>query len=106
MVQLSTTLQLKNLQVLCAKAESTQTFPNLKGKANIVSTRAVGKIPEDAHRARPFLAPGGSFVTFKHQEAIPLIDGYYPLSYVRYLLPNLDEPRSLVSATLITQAET
>lgn len=106
LVQLASNLQLGNLQVLCAKSEATQSFPNLKAKASIVSTRAVGKIPEDGHRAKPFLTPGGTFVTFKHQEAIPLIDGYNPLSYVRYLLPNLDEPRSLVSATLLTQAET
>jgi hypothetical protein len=61
----------------------------------------VGKIPEDARRAHPFLAPGGRFITFKHQETVPSIDGYHPLTYVRYLLPGIDEPRNLVSATLL-----
>lgn len=99
-------LGLSHLQVLCSKAEAVQSFPNLAGQAKVVSTRAVGKIPEDAPRARPFLAPGGRFVTFKHDEVATSIDGYHPLRYVRYRLPGLPDPRTLVSATLLNQAET
>lgn len=99
-------LDLANLQVYCAKSESVATFPNLRGSVSIVSTRAVGKIPEDARRASPFLEQGGTFLTFKHEEIVAAIDGYHPLSYVRYRLPNIQEPRSLVMATLSTQAGT
>jgi len=99
-------LGLSNLRVLCSKSESLVGFPDLRQKASVVSTRAVGKIPEDAHRARPFLLPNGAFVTFKHLETVASIDGYHPLSYVRYRLPTIEEPRSLVLATLSSQAET
>ena len=99
-------LRLPNLRVLCAKSEALIGFPDLRQKASIVSTRAVGKIPEDAHRAMPFLHPEGIFVTFKHLESVASIDGYHPLSYVRYRLPTVEEPRSLVLATLSSQAET
>lgn len=99
-------LGIDNLQVYCAKSESVAVFPNLRGCAGIVSTRAVGKIPEDAVRARPFLEDSGTFLTFKHEETVASIDGYHPLSYVRYRLPNVEEPRSLVMATLSSQAGT
>ena len=97
-------LGLPNLRILCSKAETLVDFPDLRQKAAVVSTRAVGKIPEDALRAKPFLAPEGTFVTFKHLESVASIDGYHPLSYVRYRLPTVEEPRSLVIATLSSQA--
>jgi len=99
-------LGLSNIRVLCSKSEALTEFPDLRQKASVVSTRAVGKIPEDGHRARPFLLPQGVFVTFKHLESLASIDGYHPLSYVRYRLPTVEESRSLVLATLSTQAET
>jgi len=99
-------LGLSNLRVLCSKSEALVNFPDLRQKASVVSTRAVGKIPEDARRAHPFLLPEGLFVTFKHLETVASIDGYHPLSYVRYRLPSVEEPRSLVLATLSSQAET
>lgn len=99
-------LGLSNLRILCAKSEALVTFPDLRQKASVVSTRAVGKIPEDARRAQPFLLPDGFFVTFKHLETAASIDGYHPLSYVRYRLPTVEEPRSLVFATLSSQAQT
>jgi 16S rRNA (guanine527-N7)-methyltransferase len=99
-------LGLSNLLVLCSKSEALIGFPDLRQKARVVSTRAVGKIPEDAARARPFLLPHGVFVTFKHLESEGSIDGYHPLSYVRYRLPTVEESRSLVLATLSSQAKT
>ena len=99
-------LGLSNLRVLCSKSEALVSFPDLRQKATVVSTRAVGKIPEDARRAQPFLLPQGTFVTFKHLETVASIDGYHPLSYVRYRLPTVEEPRSLVLATLSSQAQT
>lgn len=99
-------LGLPNLRVLCSKSEALIGFPDLRNKAAVVSARAVGKIPEDALRALPFLLPGGTFLTFKHLETVASIDGYHPLSYVRYRLPTVEEPRSLVLATLSSQAET
>ena len=104
--RMASLLGLGNLQVLCSKSEALQTFPNLARQARVVSTRAVGKIPEDGRRALPFLRPSGTFLTFKHSEQVSSIDGYHPLSYVRYLLPGLDDPRTLVSATLHSEAET
>lgn len=91
-------LGLSNLKVVGSKAESAAQLPQLKSKANIVSSRAVGKIPMDASRARPFLNKSGWFVTYKHDERVDGIDGYHPLSYVRYRLPSGDEPRTLVLA--------
>jgi 16S rRNA (guanine527-N7)-methyltransferase len=93
-------LGLANLRVLCSKSEALVGFPDLRNQASAVSTRAVGKIPEDAKRAQPFLAAEGTFVTYKHLESVGSIDGYHPLSYVRYRLPTVEEPRSLVLATL------
>lgn len=95
-------LGLDNLQVVGSKAEAAALNPTLRGTATIVSARAVGKIPEDAKRALPFLGPKGKFITFKHQEHVDRIDGYHPLSYVRYRLPSGDEPRHLVFAPLFT----
>jgi 16S rRNA (guanine527-N7)-methyltransferase len=99
-------LNLSNLRVLCSKSEALAEFPDLSHQAAVVSTRAVGKIPEDGERALPFLGPNGTFLTFKHQETSPPIDGYNPLSYVRYRLPTVQESRSLVLATLSSQATT
>lgn len=98
-------LGIDNLQVYCAKAEAVASFPNLHGRAAIASTRAVGKIPEDGRRALPFLEADGTFLTFKHDETVASIDGYSPPSYVRYQLPNIEESRSLVLATLSSQAQ-
>jgi len=104
---LCTELDLKNVRILCAKAEATQTFPDIKAKCQVVSCRAVGSIPEDAKRAFPFLVPGGHFVTFKHQERVETIDGYFAPSYVPYRLPGEDGFRNLVTAkTLTNQADT
>jgi len=97
-------LNLGNLRVLCSKSEALAGFPDLIRKAAVVSTRAVGKIPEDAGRARPFLGSQGTFLTYKHQETSAAIDGYNPLSYVRYRLPTVQDTRSLVLATLSSQA--
>lgn len=91
-------LGLENLQVIQSKSETALVSNNLKNKAAIVSTRAVGKIPEDGLRAKPFLVPGGHFVTYKHNEVVPGIDGYHPLSYVPYILPSGSETRYLVIA--------
>ena len=99
-------LDLMNLRVLCSKSEALVEFPDLRHQAAVVSTRAVGKIPEDSERALPFLRPNGTFLTFKHQETAEAIDGYTPLSYVRYRLPTVQETRSLVLATLSSQATT
>lgn len=93
-------LRLSNLKVVGSKAEAAAVLPHLCGKANIVSARAVGKIPEDAQRAKPFLNKRGWFVTYKHNEQVLGIDGYHPLSYVRYRLPSGDEPRTLVLAPI------
>ncbi len=91
-------LGLANVRILCAKAEAVQTFPDIKGKCEVVSCRAVGSLLEDARRALPFLAKGGHFVTFKHQERVEAIDGYHPLSYVPYCLPGEEDLRNLVIA--------
>jgi 16S rRNA (guanine527-N7)-methyltransferase len=99
-------LNLPHLRVLCSKSEALVEFPDLAQQAAVVSTRAVGKIPEDCKRALPFLRPNGTFLTFKHQEMAPPIDGYNPLSYVRYRLPTVQETRFLVLATLSSQATT
>jgi 16S rRNA (guanine527-N7)-methyltransferase len=106
LLKIQTELNLQNLRVLCSKAEALVEFPDLRGQAAVVSTRAVGKIPEDSARAQPFLRPNGTFLTFKHQETVEAIDGYTPLSYVRYRLPTVQETRSLVLATLSSQATT
>jgi 16S rRNA (guanine527-N7)-methyltransferase len=94
------TLGLGNMKVVGAKAESSAKLPAFSEVADIVSSRAVGKIPEDAQRALPFLNRRGWFVTFKHNEQVQGIDGYHPLSYVRYRLPQGDEPRTLVLAPI------
>ena len=100
-------LGLTNVRILSAKAEAIQTFPDLKGKCKVVSCRAVGSIPEDAKRAKPFLVAGGYFVTFKHDERAEAIDGYHPLSYVPYRLPGVEGLRNLVTAKAQTiQADT
>lgn len=91
-------LGLKNLEVIQTKAENLTTVAEWKAKAQIVSTRAVGKIPEDGKRAHPYLCEGGFFVTYKHEENHPLIDGYHPLTYVPYQLPMVEHPRTLVIA--------
>jgi len=93
-------LGLSNLKVVGSKAESAASLPTLRSKANIVSSRAVGKIPEDAKRAIPFLRENGVFLTFKHIEHVDRIDGYHPLSYVPYRLPSGDQPRNLVLAPI------
>ncbi|MBK9577295.1 MAG: class I SAM-dependent methyltransferase [Fibrobacteres bacterium] len=93
-------LKLSNLNVVGSKAETAALLPQLREQANIVSARAVGKIPDDAKRARPFLNKRGWFLTYKHNEQVQGIDGYHPLSYVRYRLPSGDEPRTLVLAPI------
>ncbi len=98
--QLIQELGLKNVRILCAKAEAIQTFPDLAGRCQIVSCRAVGNLPEDTRRAQPFLTPGGHFVTYKHDEHVDEIDGYLPLSYVPYQLPGDAQTRHLVTAQL------
>jgi 16S rRNA (guanine527-N7)-methyltransferase len=99
-------LGLTNVRILRSKVELIQGFPDIKAKCQVVSCRAVGSIPEDAKRAHPFLAPGGHFVTFKHDEQVAEIDGYFPLSYVPYRLPGEEGLRNLVTAkTLTNQAD-
>jgi len=93
-------LALDNVRILCAKAEAVQSFPDIKAKCRVVSSRAVGSISEDAKRARPFLLEGGSFVTYKHDEHLDEIDGYLPLSYVPYQLPGEAGLRHLVTAQI------
>ena len=93
-------LGLTNVQILCAKAEAVQTFPDIRAKCHVVSCRAVGSLPDDGKRARPFLSQGGHFVTYKHDEHIDEIDGYLPLSYVPYQLPGEAGLRHLVTAQI------
>lgn len=99
---ISAELGLKNVRILCAKAEAVQAFPDIRSKCQVVSCRAVGTIPDDAARALPFLAEGGHFVTFKHQEHVEAIDGYHPPSYVPYRLPGEEGFRNLVIAKHLT----
>jgi 16S rRNA (guanine527-N7)-methyltransferase len=63
---------------------------------DIASTRAVGKIKEDAAMAAPFLKPGGTFLTFKGSERIERIDGYRAPTYTPYRLPGVDNDLHLV----------
>lgn len=93
-------LALANVRILCAKAEAVQTFPDMHAKCQVVSCRAVGSIPDDGKRAYPFLAKGGHFVTYKHDEHVDEIDGYLPLSYVPYQLPGEAGLRHLVTAQI------
>lgn len=91
---------LTNVRILCAKVEAVQSFPDIRAKCQVVSCRAVGSIPDDAKRARPFLGEGGHFVTYKHDEHLAEIDGYLPLSYVPYQLPGEAALRHLVTAQI------
>ncbi|MEN9353810.1 MAG: hypothetical protein RL318_1135 [Fibrobacterota bacterium] len=63
---------------------------------DIASTRAVGKIKEDAILAAPFLKPGGRFITFKGSEHVERIDGYRAPTYTPYRLPGVDNDLHLV----------
>lgn len=91
-------MSLTNVRILCSKVEAIQTFPDIKAKCQVVSCRAVGSIPADGKRARPFLTQNGHFVTYKHDENLAEIDGYLPLSYVPYQLPGEAGLRHLVTA--------
>lgn len=89
---------LANLELLKGNARVLGSSPELAGSFDWVSTRAVGKIPEDASLALPFLKPGGSFLTFKGSERAERIDGYQAPTYTPYRLPTVDNDLHLVRA--------
>lgn len=89
-------LQLENCQVIKGNARVLGTTEEHCMRYDIASTRAVGKIKEDAILAAPFLKPGGSFVTFKGSERIERIDGYRAPTYTPYRLPGVDNDLHLV----------
>lgn len=97
--QCKATLNLPNLDLERGNARVLGSTAGWIGRFDVVSTRAVGKIHEDAVLARPFLRPGGVFVTFKSSEHAGRIDGYHPPRYTPYSLPPLDNKLALVEMT-------
>lgn len=85
-----TELGLTNCEVLKANARVLGLTEGHCMRYDIASTRAVGKIKEDALMAAPFLKPGGAFVTFKGSERAERIDGYLAPTYNPYRLPGVD----------------
>lgn len=83
-------LGLTNCEVLKANARVLGLTEEHCMRYDIASTRAVGKIKEDALMAAPFLKPGGAFVTFKGSERAERIDGYLAPTYNPYRLPGVD----------------
>ncbi len=91
-------LGLSNLQLVRGNARVLGKQPEHRAAFDWVSTRAVGKIPEDAAMALPFLKDGGSFLTFKGSEHVERIDGYHAPTYTPYRLPTVDNDLHLVRA--------
>lgn len=92
-------MQLPNLFLERGNARVLGTLDGWKQSFDVVSTRAVGKIAEDAALAKPFLRAGGTFVTFKSSEQAGRIDGYQHPRYTPYSLPPLDNKLALVEMT-------
>jgi 16S rRNA (guanine527-N7)-methyltransferase len=91
-------LQLMNMQLIRGNARTLGNLPEHRASFDWVSTRAVGKIPQDAAMALPFLKQGGSFLTFKGSEHVERIDGYHAPTYTPYRLPSVDNDLHLVRA--------
>ena len=89
-------LELTNCTVLKGNARVLGTSEEHCMRHDVVSTRAVGKIKEDAAMAAPFLKPGGLFLTFKGSERVERIDGYRAPTYTPYRLPGVDNDLHLV----------
>lgn len=87
-----------NVTILASAIEALVSWPNLAGAMDVVSCRALGSLEEDAARALPFLKPGGTFASLKTEPPPPSIDGYGPLSYVRYRLSGDPVDRHVVFA--------
>lgn len=87
-----------DVQILAAQVEAVVDWPNLAGKMDVVSCRALGSFPDDYKRALPFLKPGGLFATLKTDPPPPSIDGVGPLSYVPYRLSGDSSTRHVVFA--------
>ncbi|MCB9495263.1 MAG: class I SAM-dependent methyltransferase [Fibrobacteria bacterium] len=91
------TLEL-DVQVVASQVETLHSWPDMLGSMDVVSCRALGSLQDDARRALPLLRPGGFFATLKTEAPPPSIDGYEPLSYVRYRLAGDPVDRHLVFA--------
>lgn len=97
--QCATSLQLPNLSLERGNARVLAASPTWAKNFDVVSTRAVGKIAEDAAMAKPFLRSGGTFLTFKSAEQSGRIDGYHLPTYTPYSLPPLENKLALVEMT-------
>lgn len=87
-----------DVTILASSIEALVSWPNLANSMDVVSCRALGSLEEDAARALPFLKPGGTFASLKTEPPPPSIDGYGPLSYVRYRLSGDPVDRHVVFA--------
>lgn len=91
-------LGLKNVKLFRGNAKVLGNLAASHERYDIASTRAVGKIIEDAAMAAPFLHQGGTFLTFKGSEHAERIDGYQPPTYTPYRLPSVDNDLHIVRA--------
>jgi 16S rRNA (guanine527-N7)-methyltransferase len=87
-----------DVQIMASPIEALQEWPNLKGRMDVVSCRALGSTEDDAARALPFLRPGGRFATLKTTFSPTSIDGYDSLSSIPYRLAGDPAGRHLVFA--------
>lgn len=58
-------LKLKNVSAITGRAEEKAFDPNLREKFDVVTARAVAKLPELLKYAMPFVKTGGHFVAYK-----------------------------------------
>ncbi len=91
-------LGLKNVMLFRGNAKVLGNLEANHGRFDVASTRAVGKIDEDAALAAPFLRPGGTFLTFKGSERLEAVDGYQAPVYAPYRLPGVDHDLHIVCA--------
>lgn len=63
--QIATDLNLKNVTTITGRAEEKAFDPNLREKFDVVTARAVAKLPELLKYAMPFVKIGGFFVAYK-----------------------------------------
>lgn len=86
------------IEILASAVEAVAAWPHIAEAMDVVSCRALGSLEADAARALPLLKPGGFFATLKTEAPPPSIDGYGPLSYVRYRLSGDPVDRHVVFA--------
>jgi 16S rRNA (guanine527-N7)-methyltransferase len=91
-------LGLRNVKLFRGNAKVLGNLAANHERYDIASTRAVGKIPQDAAMAFPFLQRGGAFLTFKGSEHAERIDGYEAPTYTPYRLSGVDNELHIVRA--------